>query len=48
MHNNFISFGREVYGLNIIEATPGTTLKFIFSQGDTPIIEIGNTSSYYV
>lgn len=47
-NNDFISFGKEVYGLNIIEATPGTMLKFIFSQGDTPIIEIGNTSSYYV
>ena len=47
-HNNSISFGKEVYGLNVTEATPGTMLKFIFSQGETPIIEIGNTSSYYV
>lgn len=48
MYNNSISFGKEVYGLNITEATPGTMLKFIFSQGDSPIIEIGNTSSYYI
>lgn len=47
-YNDSISFGKEVYGLNIVEATPGTMLKFIFSQGDAPIIEIGNTSSYYV
>lgn len=48
MYNNSIFFGKEVYGLNITEAIPRTMLKFIFSNGETPIIEIGNTSSYYV
>jgi hypothetical protein len=38
-----------VYGFNITEATPGTMVKLIFTQGDnSPIIEIGNTGSYYI
>lgn len=47
--NKLFSFGKEVYGFNITEATPGTTVKLIFTQGDnSPIIEIGNTGSYYI
>lgn len=49
VHNNSLSFGKAAYGLNIVDATPGTMIKLIFTEGDnSPIIEIGNTGSYYV
>lgn len=47
-NNTSISFGKEAYGLNITEATPGTILQFAFSKGATPTIEIGGTGAYYV
>jgi len=47
-----ISFGKSAYNVNITEATPGTTVGLVFSQGnkEQPMvsIEIGGTGAYYV
>lgn len=47
-----ISFGKGAYGVNITEATPGTVLGLVFSQGSAThpvvLIEIGGTGAYYV
>jgi hypothetical protein len=47
-----ISFGKGAYGANITEATPGTVLGLVFSQGSAThpvvLIEIGGTGAYYV
>ena len=54
LYNDYksISFGKEAYGLNITEATPGTILQFTFSKSSadlpTVLIEIGGTGAYYV
>lgn len=47
-NNTSISFGKEAYGLNITEATPGTILQFSFSRGVSSTIEIGGTGAYYI
>lgn len=50
--NTNISFGKSAYNVNLTEATPGTTVGLVFSQGnkEQPMvsIEIGGTGAYYI
>ena len=50
--NTNISFGKSAYNVNLTEATPGTTVGLVFSQGnkEQPMVsvEIGGTGAYYI